>query len=328
MIRKGEFKLAKYKVFVTDQRQPSFEIERHILEECDAELILCNCKTSDDIIRECALEADAVLLDLAPMDGKAVRALKKCKVINRYGVGVDNVDIKAATECGIQVTNVPDYCMEDVSDHAVAMMLACMRNIAMRDRLVRSGHWNIQAPSYRLKDKTLGVVGAGRIARALIRKVSGFGFKEVVAYDPFISAENLKEIGVRKVEFDELLSVSDIISLHLNLTDETRGIMNAEAISKMKDTALLVNVSRGGLIDDYALIDALKNHKIMGAGLDTHCIEPVPMNSEYMKLDSVILTDHAAYNTVEGVTELKTKAAKNILAVLQGQTPAYPVNKL
>lgn len=319
--------MGKYKVFVTDQRQPSFEIERNILAECGAELILCNCTSSDDIIRECG-NADAVLLDLAPMDANAVRALKKCKIISRYGVGVDNVDLKTATECGIQVTNVPDYCMEDVSDHAMALMLACMRNVALRDRLVRNGQWNIQAPSYRLVGKTLGVIGAGRIARALIHKVGGFGFKEIVAYDPFISAEDLNKIGVRKVEFSELLSISDIISLHLNLTDETRGIIDAQAIAQMKKTALLINVSRGGLVDDAALIEALKEQRIMCAGLDTHCIEPVPADSEYIKLDNVILTDHAAYNTVEGVAELKTKAARNVLAVLNGNVPAYPVNKV
>lgn len=319
--------MGKYKVYVTDQRQPSFEIERRILEECDAELILCNCATSADIARECA-EADAVLLDLAPMDANAIKALKKCRVISRYGVGVDNVDMKTATECGIQVTNVPDYCMEDVSDHAIALMMACMRNVALRDRLVREGRWNIQAPSYRLAGKTMGVIGAGRIARALIRKVGGFGFKEIVAYDPFISAEDLARIGVRKVEFSELLAVSDIISLHLNLTDETRGIIDEKAIAQMKETAMLINVSRGGLINDVALIRALKEKKIMCAGLDTHGVEPVPADSEYMKLDNVVLTDHAAYNTVEGVMELKTKAAKNVRAVLEGKAPAYPANQI
>ena len=319
--------MGKYKVYVTDQRQPSFEIERRILEECGAELILCNCATSADIARECA-EADAVLLDLAPMDANAIKALKKCRVISRYGVGVDNVDMKTATECGIQVTNVPDYCMEDVSDHAIALMMACMRNVALRDRLVRAGRWNIQAPSYRLAGKTMGVIGAGRIARALIRKVGGFGFQEIVAYDPFISAEDLARIGVRKVEFSELLAVSDIISLHLNLTDETRGIIDEKAIAQMKETAMLINVSRGGLINDAALIQALKGQKIMCAGLDTHGVEPVPADSEYIKLDNVVLTDHAAYNTVEGVMELKTKAAKNVLAVLEGKAPAYPANQI
>lgn len=210
-------------------------------------------------------------------------------MISRYGVGVDNVDLKAATECGIQVTNVPDYCMEDVSDHALALLFACLRNVVLRDREVRKGKWNIVAPSYRVQGKVLGLIGAGRIARALIRKVSGFGLKELVAYDPFLSAEDLASIGVRKVEFDELLRESDFISLHLNLTDTTRNIIDAEALSKMKERAILINVSRGGLIDPDALINALESHRIGAAGLDTHCVEPVPVDSRFDKLDNVVL---------------------------------------
>lgn len=316
--------MSKFRVYVTDQRQPSFEIERQILSTCDAELILCSCVTSADIARECA-DADAVLLDLAPMDAQAIHALKKCKVINRYGVGVDNVDLKAAADCGIQVTNVPDYCMEDVSDHVIALLMACLRNVALRDRKIREGNWNVEAKSFRLSGKTLGVVGAGRIARALIQKVSGFGFKEVLAYDPFLSAEQLSEIGVRKVDFPELLSTSDFISLHLNLTDATRDIINADALAQMKRSAILLNVSRGGLIDPDALIHALRNKTILCAGLDTHCIEPIPADSAFMELNNVVMTDHSAYNTKEGVEELKTKSAKNILAVLQGQQPPYRV---
>ena len=316
--------MSKFKVYVTDQRQPSFEIERKILRECDAELVLCNCVTSEDISRECA-DADAILLDLAPMDAKAIHSLEKCRVISRYGVGVDNVDLKAAETCHIRVTNVPDYCMEDVSDHALALLLACLRNVVLRDREIRMGHWNIQAPGYRLQGKTLGVIGAGRIARALVRKVSGFGFREIVACDPFLTAEQLADYGMRKVEFSELLAVSDFVSLHLNLTDQTRGIIDAHALSQMKKSAILINVSRGGLIDADALLNALQNNTILCAGLDTHCTEPVPMDSGFMTLDNVVMTDHSAYNTVEGVTELKTKAAKNIAAVLRGEEPAYPV---
>lgn len=281
-------KMSKFRVYVTDQRQPSYEIEREILQECGAELILCNCASPEDIIRQCA-DADAVLLDMAPMTVEAIHALKKCQVISRYGVGVDNVDLKAATECGIQVTNVPDYCMEDVSDHALALLFACLRNVVLRDREVRKGKWNIVAPSYRVQGKVLGLIGAGRIARALIRKVSCFGLKEIVAYDPFLSAEDLASIGVRKVEFDELLRESDFISLHLNLTDTTRNIIDAEALSKMKERAILINVSRGGLIDPDALINALESHRIGAAGLDTHCVEPVPVDSRFDKLDNVVL---------------------------------------
>ena len=191
--------MAKYLVCVSDERHASYEIERAILEKAGAELKLCHCESAADIAAQCA-DADAVLLDLAPMTAEAVAGLRKCKVISRYGVGFENVDLDAATAAGIQVTNVPDYCMEDVSDHALALMLSCLRHIPLRDREVREGKWNIQTDSFRLKGKTLGVIGAGRIARALIRKVSGFGFAEVVAYDPYISAEQLAEIGVRKVE--------------------------------------------------------------------------------------------------------------------------------
>lgn len=319
--------MAKYTVCVSDERHASYEIERTMLKSIDAELKLCHCENEDDLIAQCG-DADAILLDLAPMTAKAIAGLKKCKVISRYGVGYENVDLNATTARGIQVTYVPDYCMEDVSDHALALMLSCLRHIPMRDRKVREGAWNLQGTSFRLAGKTLGVIGAGRIARALIRKVSGFGLKEVVAYDPYLSAEDLAQIGVRKVELDELLRTSDIISLHLHVTDETRGIINAEALEKMKSTAILINVSRGPLVDDEALLSALKTHSILAAGLDTHNREPLGADSPFCRLDNVVLTDHTAYSTTEGVEELKTKAAQSIVDVLTGVVPKYPVNTL
>ena len=284
-------------------------------------------ESAADIAAQCA-DADAVLLDLAPMTAEAVAGLRKCKVISRYGVGFENVDLDAATTAGIQVTNVPDYCMEDVSDHAMALILSCLRHIPLRDREVREGKWNIQADSFRLKGKTLGVIGAGRIARALIRKVSGFGFAEVVAYDPYISAEQLAEIGVRKVEKEELFRISDIISLHLHANAETNGMICKETLALMKPTAILINVSRGPLVKDEDLLDALRGHRILAAGLDTHNHEPLGAQSPFCQLDNVVLTDHTAYSTAEGVTELKTKAAQNVVDVLEGRTPRYPVNHL
>ena len=188
--------------------------------------------------------------------------------------------------------------------------------------------WNIQADSFRLKGKTLGVIGAGRIARALIRKVSGFGFAEVVAYDPYISAEQLAEIGVRKVEKEELFRISDIISLHLHANAETNGMICKETLALMKPTAILINVSRGPLVKDEDLLDALRGHRILAAGLDTHNHEPLGAQSPFCQLDNVVLTDHTAYSTAEGVTELKTKAAQNVVDVLEGRTPRYPVNHL
>lgn len=319
--------MAKFTVCVTDKRHESYELEREILSKIDAELKVCNCDTEEDIIAQCA-EADGLLLDLAPMTAKAISGLNNCKVISRYGVGYNNVDIEACTAKNIQVAYVPDYHMEDVSDHTMALILACMRQLRSIDSGVRQGKWNIPTTCYRLKGKTVGLVGVGRIARVLVKKLSGFGLQEILGYDPYVSAEKLAEIGVRKVELDELVASSDIISLHLNLTEETRGIIGAKAIASMKPTALLINVSRGGLIDDEALVDALANKKIFGAGIDTHTVEPLGADSPFCKLDNVILTDHCAYNTFEGVKELKTKAVQNVVDCLMGKAPAYPLNKI
>ncbi len=319
--------MAKYLVCVSDERHASYEIERSILKRVDAELKLCCCESAEDIAKQCA-QADAILLDLAPMSGKAIAELKKCKVISRYGVGFENVDIAAASAAHIQVANVPDYCMEDVSDHALALMLSCLRHISLRDHKIRKGKWNIQADSFRLKGKTLGVIGAGRIARTLIRKVSGFGLSEIIAYDPYISAEDLAKIGVRKVSEEELFRSSDIISLHVHATPETNGMIRRETLALMKPTAIIINVSRGSLVCDEDLLEALREHRILGAGIDTHNHEPLGADSPFCKLDNVVLTDHAAYSTAEGVEELKTKAAQNIVDVLEGRIPKYPVNHL
>jgi len=319
--------MGSFTVCVSDKRHANYEPEQELLRSIGVELKLCDCVTEEDIIAQCG-DADAILLDLAPMTAKAIAGLKNCKVISRYGVGFENVDLDAATKAGIQVTNVPDYCMEDVSDHALALMFACMRHIPMRDRKIREGNWNIQATGFRLRDKVLGVIGAGRIARAMIRKVSGFGLKEVVAYDPYISAEDLAKIGVRKVELDELLAVSDIVSLHLHANAETKGMINRDTLAKMKPTAILLNVSRGPLVNDEDLLDALRSGRLLAAGLDTHNCEPLGADSPFCALDNVVLTDHAAYSTVEGVQELKEKAAQNVIDVLTGKTPKYPVNRL
>lgn len=318
--------MAKYKICITDVRHDSYEIERRILAEIGAEIIPCNCSSPEDIIRNCA-DADGLLLDLAPCSAEAIHGLQRCKVINRYGAGYDNVDIEAATAKGIQVTYVPDYCMEDVSDHALALMLSCLRQVAYRDRSIRGGKWNLQGQSFRLTGKTLGVLGFGRIARALVKKCSGFGFAHILAYDPYVSEEVMRNLGAEKASMDDVLAQADFLSLHMAVTPETRGMINAQALSKMKPTSILVNVTRGQLVDDEALLDALKQGKILAAGLDTHNQEPLSSGSPFLTLDNVILTDHTAYNTVEGVVELKTKAAQNIVDVLSGRKPVYPVNQ-
>ena len=319
--------MAKYKVVVTDNRHGSYDIEKSMLENIGADVIVEDCADVDEVIVKCA-DADAVLLDMAPMTREAIAGLKKCKVIVRYGVGYDNLDVDACTEKGIVAANVPDYCLEDVSDMAVAHIFTCLRRTAMKDRLVRQGEWNINAPNmFRLCGKKLALVGFGRIARALAAKLSGFNI-EIIAYDPYVDEKVMAQVGVKKVSLEDALKQGDIISLHLPVTKETKGMINAAAFNMMKDTAFLINTSRGPLVDEEALIEALQQNKIAMAGLDTHCSEPLGKDHPLCKLDNCVLTDHTGFNTVEGVLELKTKVALAAKAVLEGGQPDFPLNKV
>lgn len=316
----------RFKVYVTDNRHGNYEIERRILAEVGAEVIVRDCGTKEKLLKDCA-DADGLLLDMAPCDAEVINGLRHCRVINRYGVGYDNVDIAAATARGIQVTYVPDYCMEDVSDHALALMLSCLRQVAYRDRSIREGKWNLRGRSFRLAGKTLGVLGFGRIARTLVKKCGGFGFARVLVYDPYVPEEAMRDCGAEKADLEEVLAQADFLSIHMPVTPETRGIINERTLNRMKSTAILINTSRGQLVDDEALVTALRQGRILAAGLDTHNQEPLTPENPYCALDNVILTDHTAYSTEEGVIELKTKAAQNIAAVLSGRAPAYPVNR-
>lgn len=319
--------MGKYRVVVSDARHADYDIERELLKTIDAELEICHCVTAKDVAAQCA-DADGILLDMAPMDAAAIAGLKKCKIINRYGVGYDNVDVKAANDAGIVVTNVPDYCAEDVSDHALALLMACLRDVARRDRMVRQGAWNLQRTSFRLQGKVLGVLGFGRIARALVRKCAGFALSKVMVYDPYVPAEACEAAGVVKASLEDVMRQADFLSLHMPVTPETTGMLNKETLALMKPTAIVVNTGRGPLIDDEAMIEALQNRRILCAGLDTHNHEPLQAESPYLRLDNVILTDHTAYSTVEGVEELKTKSAQNIVDVLTGKPARYVVKPL
>ena len=271
--------MSKFVVAVSDCRHSSYKIEEEILSQVGAELKYCNCATVEEMIKECK-DVDAVLLDMAPFTAEVAKALPNCKVVSRYGVGFDNVDVAACTENGIRVTNVPDYCMHDVSEHAVALMLTCLRHVASRDKKIRGGQWNIQTKNtYRLAGSTMGVLGGGRIARMLIQKVSGFGFEKVLVYDPYLTAEQIASFGAVKAEMEEVLKESDFISLHMPVTEETRGMINAKTLAMMKPRAILINTARGPLVNSADLLDALKNNKIAAAGLDTHECEPLPKDS-------------------------------------------------
>ncbi|MFH0939236.1 MAG: C-terminal binding protein [Planctomycetota bacterium] len=321
--------MAKFKVVVTDNRYSAYREEEAVLKEIGADLVITDCKTAEEVGNACA-DADGVLANLAPVNAAAIGAMKKCRIISRYGVGFDSVDMAAATAKRIWVSNVPDYCWEDVSDHAVALLFAAAHKVALKDRGVRAGKWNIKdgAPVFRFKGKTLGLVGFGHIARYFLRKMAGFEFGKVLVFDPFVSEENIRLSGAIKVELDTVLAESNYISIHAPLTDGTRKILNAAAFAKMNMTPILVNTSRGGLIDEAALVDALRTGKLAAAGLDVFEIEPLPVDSPLRNFDQVVLTDHCAWYTEEAMSELKTKAAKNVVETLIRGKPIYPVNKI
>jgi len=273
-----------------------------------------------------ARDADAILVTYAKLPGDLLRQLARCKAIGRFGLGVDNIDIAAAAELGIAVTYVPDYCMHEVSDHAMALLLALARKIPLSNKLVQGGRWEMPAvvPIHRLAGRVLGLVGFGNIPRALAPKAKAFGLR-VVTHDPYVSQQALAAAGVESVSFDRLLDISDFVSIHAPLMPATRGLFNAEVFAKMKTGALLINTARGPLVDEAALVSALDSGRLGGAALDVVAVEPLPKDSKLIGRDNVILTPHTAFYSVEALNELQTKCAADVARVLSGEQPVYPV---
>lgn len=315
------------KVVVTDLGYASYRPEKDELATVGADVVLAECSSEAEVGAACR-DADGVITRLAPVSAKAIGMMEKCRVISRYGVGVDNVDIAAATARRIVVTNVRGYCDEEVSDHALALLLTCVRRTSSRDKQVRAGMWDIgaQEPVYRIAGKVLGLIGYGGIARTLHRKVSGFGLAEVVVHDPFIPAEQIEQAGARPVELTELLAHSDYVSVHVPLNDSTRHLIGAEQFKAMKPTAILINCSRGGVVDSDALHDALKDAEIGLAGVDVYEQEPPGKDCKLFELKNVVLTDHTAWYSEESQLDLQRSAARNVALVLSGKPPLFCVN--
>jgi len=316
-----------FKVIVTDDRYGSYDEETAVLKEIGASVEVHNLgdeAESAQILRD----ADGILVNLHPLPASVIQELRKCRVISRYGVGYDNVSVETATAKGIWVTRVPDYCLEDVSDQALALLLGCVRKVAFKDRRIREGAWNLhkEQPSYRITGRTLGLIGYGAIARTLHRKISGFGLGRVLVFDPYLDPKKIEENGAQSATLRSLLKNSDYISVHAPLNDSTRGLIGGRELSLMKKTAILINTSRGPLLEEKAVAEALAGGKIAAAGLDVFETEPLPADSPLRRLDNVILSDHTGWYSEESVAELKTKAAQNVLEVLKGGKPIYPVN--
>lgn len=319
--------MAGLKVIVTDDRYGSYDEETAVLKEIGASVEVHNLGDEAETA-QVLRDADGILVNLHPLPATVIQELQKCRVISRYGVGYDNVSVEAATAKGIWVTRVPDYCLEDVSDQALALLLGCVRKVAFKDRRIREGAWNLhkEQPSYRITGKTLGLIGYGAIARTLHRKISGFGLGRVLVFDPYLDPKKIEENGAESATLRSLLKNSDYISVHAPLNDGTRGLIGGRELSLMKKTAILINTSRGPLLEEKAVADALASGKIAAAGLDVFETEPLPADSPLRQLDNVILSDHTGWYSEESVVELKTKAAQNVLEVLKGGKPTYPVN--
>jgi D-3-phosphoglycerate dehydrogenase len=319
----------RFRVCVTDDRYGGYAEEQSVLRSVGADLAIMNLRSEEEALTALR-DTDAVLVNLFSLSGRVIAGLERCKVISRYGVGYDNVDVEAATRKGIWVARVPDYSIEDVSDQALALLLACVRKIGYKDRWIRAGGWNLQKdqPAYRVAGKILGLVGFGAIARSLVRKVGGLGLARVLVYDPYVPARDVEEAGARAVGLDVLMAESDYVSVHVPLAPATVKLVGEEQIRRMKKSAILVNTSRGAVVDESALCAALRDGRICGAGLDVFEREPLPPDSPLRRLENVVLSDHTGWYSEESTVELKTKAARNVAAVLAGNAPIYPVNSL
>ncbi|MCZ6764911.1 MAG: C-terminal binding protein [Alphaproteobacteria bacterium] len=313
-------------IAVADSPFPNLKPAEAVLSELDAKMVVADDATPEGILKV-ARQADGLMVTYGKITAEVIAGLERCRVIGRMGLGVDNIDIEAATKRGIAVVYVPDYCVDEVSDHAMALLLDLARKISFSNRLVQGGRWEMPAvtPLLRLRGRTLGLAGFGRIPRAVAPKAQAFGLK-VVAYDPYVDKATAAAMDVEIVDFETLLKTSDYISVHVPMMPETKNLFGAEAFGRMKPEALLVNTARGPLVDVDALAKALDAGQIAGAALDVMPVEPPPADSPLLGRDNVILTPHTGFYSVEALDELQTKAARGVADVLSGKKPTYPVN--
>lgn len=302
--------------------------ERRLLTALDADLIMRRSETEKSLVDACR-EADIVLLETAhtPMTARVIEQMKSCRAIIKYAVGYDNVDVQAASEAGIVVAHSADYCTEEVSDQTVALLLAAVRRIPFLDRHVRAGGWfdfECTASMHRVRNLTLGVLGLGRIGRSVVRKMSGFEMR-ILGFDPNVGELGTLD-GLELVSPEQLYRESDLISIHMPLTPSTRGLVGESVLRSMKPSVIIVNTSRGGIIDQEALVRALREKRIGGAALDVLVEEPPEATSPLLGMDNVILTPHVGARSEEALANLHKTVTCSIEAILRGYWPPFPVN--
>ena len=316
------------RVLVTDYVWPDLEPERAIFDPLGIELVEAP-DGAEDTLAGLARDADGILTCFAPVTPGVLGAAPRMKVVARYGVGVDNIAVDAATELGIAVTYVPDYCVDEVSDHVMAMLLAFNRRVILFDSATKRDGWGsleLNLPMTRLRGLAIGVVGFGRIGRATARKARAFGLR-VLAADPFVEAEAVAAEGGSLVDLGTLLAESDFVTLHSPLSAETRGMIGAAELERMKSSAFLINCARGPLVDEQALVDALSRGSIAGAGLDVLESNHPPADHPLFGMDGVIVSPHVAFYSPESTRELQRRATESVAAVLAGRMPENLYNR-
>lgn len=316
------------KAVITDHPFPSLDISREILSSKGIEISDLQTQDSDTIIAN-AKEADALLVGKARIDENILGSLQQCKLIVRFGTGYDNIDLKAATSNGIPVANVPDFCMDEVSDHAMALILAAGRQIIVGHNMAQNGQWRPMPYGmdtiYKMRDRVLGLFSYGRISKLVAKKAQVFGL-QCMAFDPFVSEEIMSLTGVKKVDFKELLAQSDFISLHSPLTEKTANAFDLDAFRAMKPSAWIINTSRGGIIREKDLVQALDEKLIAGAALDVMDEEPPGTENPLLGRDNVIITPHMGWMSDKAPESMQRRGAEQAARVLSGEKPTNVVN--
>ena len=319
------------RALITDYVWPNIEVESEVLRAGGVEPVVAP-DTSEETLAGLVVDADIIMFCFAQVTGNVLRAAERCMVASRYGIGVDNIDISTATELGIVVTNVPDYCMDEVTDHAIGMILALNRRFGQHDGEVKAGGWGnvvLDQPMHRTRGATLGILGFGRIGRSIADKAVGFGMN-IIAYDPLIepghSIPMCSGNSVEIVSFEEVLQRSNFITVHTPLTPETEGMIGPDELAMMMPGSIIVNCARGGIIEEQALADALNSGHLAGAGLDV--VEPAPPPNDHPLLSAknIIITPHTAFFSQASTIELERRTAEEALRVLNGNQPENLIN--
>ena len=320
--------MRKLKVVITDYEFIDINQELEIITNAGFELLDYQVKSEDDVITV-TKDADAIITQYSVISRKVIDQLNHCKIIIKYGIGINNIDCDAASERGIFVCNVPDYGIDEVSNHAITLMLSLARKLSIITKVLKNGDWGYSRaiPVFRFAGSTLGLVGLGRIATMVAKKLSGFDMN-ILAFDPLVKADIAQKTGVTLVGFEKLCKESDFISIHCPLIDSTMHLVGKTAFRNMKKTAYIINTARGSVICEKDLIEALEQGEIAGAGIDVFEEEPVKPDNKLLHMDNVIVTPHYAWYSEQAIKTVQRKVAEEVVNVLQGNDPFNLYNKV